>query len=393
MPENIREERIIYLINQYYAGTASPAEASELRTFLLEGADRELIVAHMEQLAAVAPEATHISDERLDTVFASIAGGHTRQMPVRRYFYGVAAAVLALVIAGSIYFFRGSNAPVKSGTVATVTTREIAPGHDGAILTLAGGQQVVLDNQGDGAIGGTAGEGISKKGGELIVDGQNSSNNALNTLTTPRGRQFALTLPDGSKVWLNAASAIKFPAAFRQGERVVYLSGEGYFEIARQADAKGNRIPFRVVVNQQSTIEVLGTHFNINAYEDEQSIRTTLLEGAVKISTASHTVTLQPGQQAAITTDRIDVEKHADLDQAVSWKNGLFIFNGRAGLPEVMRQLSRWYDVQVVFAGKVPDIAFTGEMQRNLSLQQVTKGLAAMGVNFKIEGQKITIYP
>lgn len=391
MAEDKREERIKYLINQYYAGTATVAESSELRSFLLQGDDRELIVGQLEELAMVAPAATHISDERLDTVFDSIVSSRTRQMPVRRYIYGAAAAVLALVVAGSIYFFTREHQPVPSqqGAIA-----EILPGHDGAVLTLANGKQVVLDNQADGVIGNTE-ENISKKGGELIVDAdaQPHNNTALNTLTTPRGRQFALALPDGSKVWLNAASAIKFPAAFAQEERTVYLSGEGYFEIAKKTDAKGKRVPFRVVVNQKSTIEVLGTHFNINAYEDEESIRTTLLEGAVKVSASTNNVTLVPGQQAAVTADHITVDKHADLEEATSWKNGLFVFNGRADLREVMRQLSRWYDVEIVYKGAVPDIAFTGEMQRNLNLQQVTKGLAAMGVSFKIEGRKIIIYP
>ncbi|MBW8684797.1 FecR family protein [Chitinophaga rhizophila] len=386
-----REERIRYLINQYYTGTASPAEADELRSILQEGADKDVIVAELEALAMTAPEAVHITEERLDTVFQSIVSSRTRQLPVRRYWYGAAAAaVLACIVAGSLYFFT-TKEPAAPAQVAAVT--EIAPGHEGAVLTLANGQQVVLDNQADGAIAAGTEQGISKRGGELIVDGQHTVNTALNTLSTPRGRQFTLNLPDGSKVWLNAASAIKFPAAFTGEERVVYLSGEGYFEVAAKKDAAGEKIPFKVVVNQKSTIEVLGTHFNINAYEDEESIRTTLLEGAVKVSTSASTVVLQPGQQATINTDHIAVEQHADTEQAVSWKNGLFIFNGRSDLPEVMRQLSRWYDVEVVFAGKVPEIAFTGEMQRNLSLQQVTKGLAAMGVNFKIEGRKFIIYP
>ncbi|TWV92772.1 FecR family protein [Chitinophaga pinensis] len=391
MTEDTREERIKYLINKYYAGTATLAESGELRSLLLQGDDREMIVAQLEELAMVAPEATHISDEQLDTVFDSIVSSRTRQLPVRRYMYGAAAAVLALVVAGSLYFFTRKHQPAQPQQVAVT---EILPGHDGAVLTLANGKQVVLDNQADGVIAGNTDENISKKGGELIVDGDVHPNNtALNTLTTPRGRQFALTLPDGSKVWLNAASAIKFPAAFAQEERTVYLSGEGYFEIAKKTAANGKRIPFRVVVNQKSTIEVLGTHFNINAYEDEESIRTTLLEGAVKVSASANTVTLIPGQQAAVTADHITVDKHPDLEEATSWKNGLFVFNGRADLREVMRQLSRWYDVEIVFKGEVPDIAFTGEMQRNLNLQQVTKGLAAMGVNFKIEGRKIIIYP
>ena len=392
MAEGTHEERIKYLINQYYAGTATVAEASELRSFLLQGDDRELIVAQLEEMAMIAPEASHISDERLDTVFDSIVSSRTRQMPVRRYVYGAAAAVLALIVAGSVYFFTREQQPAQPQQIATA---EILPGHDGAVLTLANGKQVVLDNQADGVIAGNTDENISKKGGELIVGGDEQShhNTSLNTLTTPRGRQFALALPDGSKVWLNAASAIKFPAAFAQEERTVYLSGEGYFEIAKKTDAQGKRIPFRVVVNQKSTIEVLGTHFNINAYEDEKSIRTTLLEGAVKVSASTNTVTLVPGQQAAVIADHITVDKHADLEEATSWKNGLFVFNGRADLQEVMRQLSRWYDVEIVFKGEAPDIAFTGEMQRNLSLQQVTKGLAAMGVNFKIEGRKVIIYP
>jgi ferric-dicitrate binding protein FerR (iron transport regulator) len=209
---------------------------------------------------------------------------------------------------------------------------------------------------------------------------------SYNTLRTPRGGQFRLTLPDGTGVWLNAASSITYPTAFNGAARNVTVTGEVYFEVAQIPNK-----PFMVKVNDHTAIQVLGTQFNISAYADEATVNTTLLQGSIKVTAGSNALVLQPGQQAQ-TTDggALQVLDHADTDQAIAWKNGSFNFNGK-GLPEVMRQLSRWYDIEVVFSGKVPVRKFGGEIQRSLPLSEVLEILQQMDVKFKIKDEKTLI--
>ena len=388
-------ERHLYLVTQYYAGTATAAETRELSDLLQQEEHRAMIVQHLETLAATTPASDHITDAQLEAGLQAILPvTHTRVVPMRRYWTGVAAAVLLLAITGSSYYLFQQQRRAAIARQQSNTT-EIAPGHDGAILTLANGKKIVLDSAGNGVIAAQGNNAVIKNNGQLIYQGDATDTAAslMNTLTTPRGRQFALVLPDGSKVWLNAASSIRFPAAFRPSERTVAVNGEAYFEVAKVNDAQGKRIPFKVNINQHATVEVLGTHFNINAYTDENSIRTTLLEGSVKMTDGRQSALLAPGEQAILSAQHITLNRSADIAEATAWKNGTFTFNGRTDLAEVMLQLSRWYDVEIIYEGKVPDISFTGEMQRGLSLQQVTSGFSSMGVHFKIEGRKIIIQP
>ncbi len=213
------------------------------------------------------------------------------------------------------------------------------------------------------------------KDGELAYNAATMYNAPIsyNTISTPKGRQFTLQLPDGSKVWLNAASSLRYPVAFAGAERKVEITGEAYFEVA-----KNKKMPFKVSINNKTTVEVLGTHFNVNAYNDEETIKTTLLEGVVKVSHEKQTQLLQPGEQASVSqpsqkSQSITVQT-TDVDAAVAWKNGTFSFTN-ASLETVMRQLARWYDIEVEFVGAVPGGAFSGEIDRALSLDQVLKGL------------------
>ena len=238
---------------------------------------------------------------------------------------------------------------------------------------------------------------VAKQGGaqiEKLTNGQlvytpliNKSDKVVfNTLATPRGGQFKLSLPDGSEVWLNAVSSIRYPTAFIGNERKVEITGEAYFEIAHDA-AK----PFKVIVNG-TEVKVLGTHFNINAYNDEATVKTTLLEGIVSLSNAaSAVVTLKPGQQAQIGNSRdIKVINNVDIDQEVAWKNGYFSFY-KADLQTVMRQIGRWYDLEILYEGKIPERQFGGKIDRNSNATEVLKILEESKVHFRIEDGKIVV--
>jgi ferric-dicitrate binding protein FerR (iron transport regulator) len=213
---------------------------------------------------------------------------------------------------------------------------------------------------------------------------------SYNTMSTPKGRQFQVLLPDGTKVWLNAASSLRYPTAFTGKERRVEITGEAYFEVAKNA-----HLPFKVSINDHTAIEVLGTHFNVNAYDDESNINTTLLEGSVKVTSNKQVQMLTPGQQAQVNHESGSVKlvTKADVDEAMAWKNGNFSFND-ASLPAVMRQLSRWYNIEIEYKGGIPAGTFSGEIGRSLTLDQVLKGLTRTKIRYTIEkDNKLLIHP
>jgi transmembrane sensor len=232
---------------------------------------------------------------------------------------------------------------------------------------------------------------VSKKNDGLLAYQSNStapvSQVLYNTISTPRGGQFEVALPDGTKVWLNAASSLRFPTAFTGKERDVELTGEAYFEVAKNKD-----LPFHVTSAGQ-VIEVLGTHFNINAYTDEKSIKTTLFEGSVRVAKNLKSAMLKPGEQSIVSNDdanTIRIADDVDADEVLAWKNGKFYFND-ADVETVMRQVSRWYDVDIEYKGKSSADRFTGNFTRDLNLSKTLKLLEFTGINFKIEGRKIIV--
>ncbi|MGN6510071.1 MAG: FecR family protein [Chitinophaga sp.] len=302
----------------------------------------------------------------------------------RLYRWAAAAAIVVIAAAGAYLLLPERH--VQPTVAQTVT--DVAPGGSKAVLILADGSQVTLDSAGNQVIqqGSTA---IRQQAGQLRYDAaDDASAGSYNTLKTPRGGQFRITLPDGTGVWLNAESSIRFPTAFRGKERLVEVSGEAYFEVAKNA-----AMPFRVNVADRAAVEVLGTDFNINAYEDEEGIQATLLKGAVKVRKDAHSAVLKPGQQARVTTG-ISVVDGVDIEKVMAWKNGVFNFKD-AKLKEVMKQLSRWYDIEVEYRGDVPNTEFWGKMGRNLTLLQVLNGLEASGIHFKLEdnGKKLVVLP
>lgn len=365
-------EQLASLLRSYTQGTLSPADAQVLRQLLHDPAQAEkteaLLATLIEEGSVAAADNSVDWELRAQAVLAMDAGVTIRR--TRWRWMAAAAAVLLLIIAGTYLLPER-----RSGSVTVIT--DIMPGTQKAILTLSDGSAVQLDSAGRQTIR----PGITQQGGQLIYEGKGKTV-AYNTLSTQRGGQFSLRLPDGTQVWLNAASSLRYPTAFNGNERRVEVTGEAYFEVAPHAGK-----PFRVNVRGRADVEVLGTSFNVNAYDNEASLRTTLLEGAIRVNGTL----LKPGQQAEIT-DKLSVADLQNAQQVIAWKNGLFNFKG-LHLKEAMLQLERWYDIEVVYGKDVPDIKFYGELKRNLSLAEVLSALKDLGIHFKIEGRKLTVLP
>jgi transmembrane sensor len=305
----------------------------------------------------------------------------------------VAAAILILISAGTYLFL--NNKPAKdiaqSKSISRPLKTDISPGGNKAVLTLADGTAIILDSAQNGIISQQGNTKVLKlNSGQLAYNTLNNTPAEVlyNTISTPRGGQYQVVLQDGSKVWLNAASSLRFPTAFTGKERTVQLTGEAYFEVAKNA-----AMPFKVQVNKME-VSVLGTHFNVMAYDDESSIKTTLLEGSVRVTKENANALLKPGQEAILNPveEGFKVDD-ADVDEAVAWKNGLFQFNS-TGLKSIMRQISRWYNVEVSYEGDVSGKNFSGLILRNTNLSEVLKMLQlTREVQFKVEGKKITVLP
>ncbi|SHG30614.1 FecR family protein [Flavobacterium segetis] len=297
----------------------------------------------------------------------------------------VAASVFLMIGLGTLIFFQKSN--LAPTVVASKEINDKKPGKTGAILTLSNGSVIVLDDVRNGLLANQQNTAIIKKNDGIVYTADSNAQTVYNTMTTPRARQYNLQLSDGTKVWLNASSSITFPTSFSGKERKVSITGEVYFEVAKDKSR-----PFMVSVNDMQ-VNVLGTHFNVNAYEDEKSVNTTLFEGSVLISKKNVSVLLKPGQQAEKQkSGTIVINNNVNLDQIIGWKNGTFFFEN-ASLEMVLRQLSRWYDIDIVFEKGIKPRIFEGEIQRNLQLSQVLKILENSGIHLKIEGKTLRVMP
>jgi transmembrane sensor len=400
------KERLEYLFDHYFAKTGTDAERHELLDYLQtggpddHGAELHRLVTRAFSRAAtnpgLPPEAAHRivkailqgharladSDSAGDPEGAALPETPRRLPWVRRL---TAAAVLVLLTGSYLWW----NHPKTIQPVAPSRTvvADIAPGHPGAILTLSNGKNIILDSAANGTIAMQGASSVVKQNGGLSYTHANAEKQTLyNTLSTPRGRQYQLNLPDGSKVWLNAASSITYPTAFPTKERKISVTGEAYFEVVKNAAQ-----PFKVRAGQNE-IDVLGTSFNVNAYSDENAIQTTLLEGSVKITVGKTNHILQPGQQARVNEQQINILSHPNLDQVMAWKNGYFNFD-KLSMQEVLAQISRWYDVEVVYQGTITPKKFGGEIERDLNLSEVLDGLKETGVHFQIDGRKLIVMP
>ena len=379
-------ERIQYLVRQYLEDRLTPEEGEEFNALFAEGA-AEYREAHwdpvFEQIMARADEAEAEKTR---------SGGLLVRGEFRRMRW-VAAACVLFFVAGTVWFLeRGhSRSSMAVATAKTPVAHDADPGGSKAVLTLADGQTIALDSTEHGVIGHQGGEALVSGNKQLLYQqvADASGGSGFNVLTTPRGGEYTVVLPDGTKVWLNADSYLRYPTEFTGNSREVELRGEGYFEVAANVHApfhvrvlRGSREPLRV--------DVLGTHFDIMAYDDEPVLRTTLLEGAVRVSKGAAAVVLRPGQQARLEGENRLVVSQADVEEAIAWKNGLFKFDG-ASIGAVMRQLSRWYDLDVQYTDGEPKDRFQGELYRDVRVSELLKILQASGVHCAVEGKKLLV--
>ncbi|MGE7776269.1 FecR family protein [Chitinophaga sp. NPDC101104] len=373
------------LLERWMSGQASEAE-KEAFFELLDRQGADALAPHLRDAWEQLRPGPVMTDETKDAIADRILH-RPQSAPVWRLgWWYAAAAMLALAIAIP-FGYQYWKAKQPAG-VAVNGPHDVAPGKEGAILTLAGGRQIILDSLGNGLVASQQGTRITLQNGSLAYDAADASEITFNTMTTPRGRKFQLVLPDGTKVWLNAASSLRFPTAFSGAERRVEMTGEAYFEVAKDA-----KHPFFVSIGDGTDVQALGTAFNIHAYEDEPHIQATLLEGSVRVRNATGSRVLVPGQQARIVQGGAMTVLQPDLEQVTAWKSGVFLFQG-APLRDVMRQLARWYDIDVIYEGNVPDQIFEGELPQSLQLSQVTRILTKVNIKFRIEeGKRLIVLP
>jgi transmembrane sensor len=381
------------LFHKYLNDSMTQQEFLRWKQLLQDEAYSQQLEAQLDELVNADQSATGI-DAPAENMYRHIAAMHIEKRKparIRRYLrYAAAAAVLLLAATGIFFLFFNNGKQNTNSTSPLITgSFDRVPGTNGAVLTLSNGKTIVLDSLQNGVIAiGNESRAVLEDGA-LRYDAASASTGEtqFNTITTARGRQFQLLLPDGSRVWLNAASSVTYPTSFTGAERNVQVTGEAYFEVAKQKNK-----PFKVQTPGNALIEVTGTRFNVNAYADEPAMTTTLTEGAVNVHAGNHVQSIRPGQQAQVRAGQIDMINDADTSQALAWKNGVFDMNN-AELPAVMRQLARWYDVNIEYEKELPAIRFGGKMQRNLKLSQVLNGLSGMGVQFRIEeGRKVVVY-
>ncbi len=377
------EQQIKELLIKYQAGQNTPEEEA-------------LLFQLMDNLAGEQmPGWTENSKEKfiqnLDSKMAAASKLEAFKQPAvvvqhqRRMIFKWLAAASVILILSSVgyYLFNEKDSNRFADKNIKQQNTDVAPGKSGAILVLENGRQFVLDSLKKGIIVNQNGTEVILKEGELSYTSKTGTTNeiAYNILQTPKGRQFLITLPDGTKAWLNASSSLRYPTVFAGRQRNVQVTGEVYFEVA-----KNKQKPFIVEIDKRTKIEVLGTHFNVNAYSNENQIRTTLLEGSVRVVHNNAAAIIKPGQQAR-TGNSTGIEvQNTDTEEAVAWKDGYFQFNN-ADLQTVLRQLVRWYDVEVKYAGSIPDARFIGQIPRSATLSQVLKVLSNSGVHFSIENK------
>ncbi|MFY7899242.1 MAG: FecR family protein, partial [Chitinophagaceae bacterium] len=296
--------------------------------------------------------------------------------------YAFAAIVLGVVIGTFIFTKKEEKATTVNTTISNKPI--IQPGGKKAILVIENGTNILLDETKNGLLKTNSIANIQQNNHQLnYTANSHLTEQQFHTITTPNGGEYELVLADGTKVWLNAASSLRFPTNFTSNTRTVTLSGEAYFEVTPNKNK-----PF-IVETGKSTIHVLGTNFNVMNYPNESAIKTTLLEGSVSVHHSNQTAKLLPGNQAIINKEKIETLP-VDVEEVVAWKNGLFTFH-KSDLKTIMKQLARWYDVEVSYVGIIPEKRFVGDINRNSNLSEVLKILATSGIKFTVEGKKIIV--
>ena len=388
---------MVYLFERYMGQSITASEEQEWAVLVLLPANEKLLEALEQQYwnKELPSPLTRPETEIYLARFFKPRPGNIRVIAWKRI--AVAACILIAIGLGSyMAFFSKPHSLPHTVNTAKIPGDIKAPANNRAMITLADGSTVFLDSATNGNLAMQGNIKVVKlANGQIAYDlsavqagaasGKIVKELQYNTLTNPRGSQVInMRLSDGSHVWLNAGSSITYPVAFVLNERKVSITGEAYFEIAHD-----NAKSFKVTKGDM-TVEVLGTHFNVNAYDDEPEIKVTLLEGAVKVSTRDDSRQIQPGQQATIHHSSFVIHHSVDTEQAIAWKNGLFAFDG-VGIQEVMRQLARWYNLEVSYNGEPAKRKFRGKISKGLTLAQVLNGLSATRIQYKLEGNKITI--
>jgi len=375
------DPRFHFLLQQFKGDRLSEMEAAEFRQMVAGGGYDEWLEADIQVLLEQDTRHPLWTEEKQAMLLKATlerlpkTGEKTapvlRKMPLQRYWWA-AAAVLALAV-GLVWWWQ----PKKTPPLAVAPAGR--PGWNKAILKLGKGRQIMLDSNSSLRV-----ENAKVANGEVAYE--SGAGVSYNTLETPRGGQYRVVLPDGSKVWLNSASSLHYPTAFNQSTREVTLTGEAYFEIT---DNKAK--PF-IVKTGLLSVRVLGTGFNVMAYADEDAVRTTLVHGSVKVSAGTKEQLIAPGQQAGLLNSRFIVS-NPDLEQVLAWKNGMFNLNG-AHIKTIMRQLTRWYDVDVVYKENLSNIELSGIISQRQDVHQLLEILEETGkVHFLLEGRTLTVLP
>jgi transmembrane sensor len=398
------EERAEYLIRLYFQNAITESQKEELAKRMGELTDEQIQSLLEKAWIDYTPEASipgDISQNIIGNIFKKpveeMKENTTPVIPInrrKRWLRLTAAAACVLLIGAGIYIWPATGKKeivIKKEIPAPRKLEDVNAGGQKAVLVLADGSQIVLDSANNGVLAQQGDAQITKRADGAIAYTINGNSNAgafYNTISTPAGGIYQLVLPDGTKAWLNSLSSIRYPTEFAAADRRVQISGEVYFEVA-----KNPAQPFIVKINNLTEVKVLGTHFNVNAYNDEAEIKTTLLEGSVNISMGNKSCLLIPGQAANINKQgNIKRVNDADLEEAVAWKNGNFLFSS-AGLPDIMRQVSRWYNLEIVYDGKIPEDRFSGRVSRSVNLSNFLKWMQWSDVHFNLEGEKLIIKP
>lgn len=375
MSENEKDE----LFDRYLSGTATHDEIRRLEQWL------DNMPGSSEEWAALSPSQ---KDEYLSLLYRDIKSELTpKKALVTRLLrpLPIAAGLILIFSAGWFLNLLLKNAGRHEPQNSVAATALIVPGGDFATLQLSDGRTVLLDSASSGQIADEHGVLVSIDAGALTYQSPDVASDVhqTNTIATPKGGQYMIRLEDGTRVWLNAASSLKFPVSFGGGPRTVVMEGECYFDVAHTGT------PF-IVHTGDAEIRVLGTEFNVQNYRDESAAAVTLREGSVEVSAKGRTLRLQPGQQAVVYSDRAELTDNVNTDAVIAWKTGYFSFNND-NLTTVMRQLSRWYDVDVVYEGRTADEKFSGEIGRKLHLNQVLNILGETGIGYRLDGRKIIV--
>ena len=393
------KERFLYLLEKHFQKTISLAERQELSR-MMSGLQHDAALEEWmhEKWRSFSTE-EKLPEEEAAQYFESITAAvdEMDEGKARSHHSGITisgrwlsiAAVLLIALTGTLtyIFIRKDTGKPKEAVAALIPKQDIAPGGNFATLTLGDGSRVVLDSSVAGVVARQGNTKVLKLGnGEIKYEhSKNTGRVFYNTMATPAGGQYHLVLPDGTGVWLNAASSITYPTAFSGRERNVSVTGEVYFEVTKNA-----AMPFKVKSGEQ-TVEVLGTHFNVNAYDNESAVKTTLAEGKVKVTDKDKTLLLQPGQQVQNNrSGNLSLISHPDMEETLAWKDGLFRFNG-TDIETIMRQVARWYNVEVIYKDKISE-QFVAEIPRSVKVSKLLELLElTKQVHFIINKRTITV--